>query len=88
MTTYNEKSNSVTTGSPNMFTTANEFSLYIERIVREKRMSHMDAVLEYCKENYLEPEDVASMINKSLKDKIEMDFREMNYLPKQATLDV
>jgi cell division ATPase FtsA len=71
-----------------MFKTANEFSLYIEQAVRDKKFSYMEAVLEYCKENYLEPEDVASLINKSLKDKIEMDFRELNYLPKQATLDV
>lgn len=71
-----------------MFKTANEFSLHIEQIVRDKKMSYMDAVLEYCKENYLEPEDVSSLINKSLKDKIEMDFRDLNYLPKQAQLDV
>ena len=77
-----------TTGSPSMFKTANEFSLHIESVVREKRMNYLDAVLEYCKENYLEPDDVSSLINKSLKDKIEMDFRELNYLPKQATLDV
>ncbi len=48
----------------------------------------MDAVLEYCKQNFLEPEDIASLINKSLKDKIEMDFRDANMLPKQAQLDV
>lgn len=71
-----------------MFATANEFSLYIESVVREKRMSYLDAVLDYCKENYLEPEDVSSLINKPLKDKIEMDFRELNFLPKQAQLDV
>jgi KaiC/GvpD/RAD55 family RecA-like ATPase len=71
-----------------MFKTANEFSLHIEQIVKEKKVNYMDAVLEYCKENYIEPEDVASLINKSLKDKIEMDFRELNYLPKQAQLDV
>ena len=71
-----------------MFKNANEFSLYIEQLVKEKRMSHMDAVLEYCKENFLEPEDVSKLINKSLKDKIEMDFRELNYLPKQAQLDI
>ncbi len=77
-----------TIGSLNMFKTANEFSLYIEQLVREKKMSYMDAVLDYCKENFLEPDDVSSLINKSLKDKIEMDFRELNYLPKQAQLDV
>ena len=71
-----------------MFKSSNEFSLFIEQQARTKRMTHMDAVLEYCKENYLEPEDIASLINKSLKDKIEMDFREANMLPKQATLDV
>ena len=75
-------------GSLKMFKTANEFSLHIEQVVREKKMSYMDAILHYCKENYLEPEDITSLINKSLKDKLEMDFREVNMLPKQATLDV
>jgi hypothetical protein len=71
-----------------MFKTSNEFSLHIEKQARERRMSHMDAVLEYCKENFLEPEDIVKYINKSLKDKIEMDFRDANMLPKQAQLDV
>lgn len=71
-----------------MFKTANEFSLHIEGLVRDKKLSYMDAVLLYCQENYVEPEDIASLINKSLKDKIEMDFRELNYLPKQAQLDI
>jgi cell division ATPase FtsA len=71
-----------------MFKTCNDFSLYIENVVLEKRIGHMDAVLEYCKENYLEPEDISSLINKSLKDKIEMEFRALNYLPKQAQLDI
>jgi hypothetical protein len=71
-----------------MFKSCNEFSLYIENVVVDKKITHMDAVLEYCKENFLEPEDISSLINKSLKDKIEMDFRELNYLPKQAQLDI
>jgi cell division ATPase FtsA len=48
----------------------------------------MDAVLDYCQENSLEPSDISKLINKSLKDKLEMNFRELNYLPKQAQLDV
>ena len=71
-----------------MFKTVNEFSIYIEQRARENRMSHLDAVLEYCKENYLEPDDITSMISKSLKDKLEVDFREANMLPKTAQLDV
>lgn len=71
-----------------IFKSSNEFSLYIERISQEKKMLHMDSVLKYCEENFLEPSDVASLINKSLKDKIELEFRDANMLPKQATLDV
>jgi hypothetical protein len=70
-----------------MFNTANEFSLYIEQIVKEKRLSYMDAVLDYCKENFLEPADITKLINKSLKEKIALDMQELNYLPKTAKLD-
>jgi uncharacterized OsmC-like protein len=36
-----------------------DFSMHIEQIVRDKKISYMDAVLQYCKENFIEPEDVA-----------------------------
>ena len=71
-----------------MFKNAAQFSLFIEQMATEKRMSHMDAVLKYCEENFLEPDEVKSLINKTLKDKIEVDMREANLLPKQASLDV
>ena len=71
-----------------MFEDSKSFSLYIEQIARENKCSHVDAILEYCKENFIDPEEIKSLINKSLKDKIEVDFRELNYLPKQAKLDV
>lgn len=48
----------------------------------------MDAVLFYCKENYVEPDEIKKLINKPLRDKIEIDMREANLLPKQARLDV
>ena len=70
-----------------MFKTATEFSLHIETLANDMRLSHMDAVLHYCAENYLEPDEVAGLISKSLKDKIEMDMRESNLLPKTATLE-
>jgi len=71
-----------------MFRTSNEFSLHIEQIVKEKRMSHMDAVLEYCKENFLEPQDIAKLVNKSLKEKIAINMQDSNLMPKTAKLDI
>lgn len=72
----------------NMFDTSKEFSLYIDSVVKEKRISHMDAVLYYCKENFIDPQDIKKLINKSLKDKIKVNATELNYFPKPATLDL
>ena len=47
------------------------FSLEIENIVKEKKITHMDAVLLYCYKNGIEPDKVSSLITKALKEKIE-----------------
>ena len=74
--------------SGKIFKNTTEFALYIESIVVEKRISHMDAVLLYCEQNFIDPEDISSMINKNLKQKIELNMIEANYLPKKGTLDI
>ena len=71
-----------------VYRTANEFSLHIEKLASEKQMTHMEAVLEFCDNYKLEPSDISSKISKSLKAKIEQDFRDLNYLPKLAQLDI
>lgn len=71
-----------------MFKNSSAFSLHIESIASSKRISHMDAVLQYCQENYIEPDDIKSLVNKTLRDKIENDMIEANMLPRRATLEV
>lgn len=71
-----------------MFKNSTEFSLHIEQLAKDKRLSHMDAVLEYCKNNQIEPEDVSRLIGKSLKEKIERDFMELGFIQRTASLDV
>jgi len=71
-----------------IFKNTNEFAMYIEEIVAEKRISHMEAVLLHCEVNFIDPEDISSMINKNLKQKIELNMIEQNYLPKKGTLDI
>ena len=51
--------------------TSKTFSLQIENIAKEKNISHMEAVLWYCKQEGIEPDTVGSLISKSLKEKIE-----------------
>lgn len=72
-----------------MFEDSATFSKYIEQLVREKKgLTHMEAVLFYCKENFVEPEDIKKLINKSLKEKIEIDMQNDGLLPRNATLDI
>jgi len=46
-----------------------EFSFEIEKIVKEKRTTYMEAILHYCEENDIDPGTVSSLVSKSLKKK-------------------
>ena len=67
-----------------------EFSLNIESIVKEKRISHMDAVVWYCEEIDLDTSQVSSLISKSLKEKIQVEASRFNMLkiPKCGVLPI
>ena len=64
------------------------FSLNIENIVKEKRIAHMEAVLWYCKDQGIEPDTVSNLLTKGLKEKIEANARDLNFLPKRAQLPI
>ena len=64
------------------------FSLKIENIVKEKSITHMEAVFWYCDKEGIEPDTVSSSISKGLKEKIEANARDLNFLPRQAQLPV
>ena len=68
--------------------TSKTFALIIENIVKEKNITHMDAVLWYCQKEEIELEAVGSLVSKGLKEKIEANARELNFLPKQAQLPI
>ena len=68
--------------------TPKTFSLEIENIAKEKQISHMDAILHYCEKNDIEPDSVSRLITQVLKQKIEANARELNFLPKTATLPI
>lgn len=59
------------------------FSLTIDSIVHEKRCSYQEAILIYCDENNLEPEQVATLVTQSLKAKIEVEASALNLIKKE-----
>ena len=68
-----------------MLMNSKKFALIIEGIVKDKRMSYLDAVLEYCKENDIDTASVGPLINKALKEKIKEEAEKLNLVEKSST---
>ena len=68
------------------FLTPTKFSTMIEEMVAEKHLTYMDACLEYCKDNNIEPESLGRLVNKSLKQKIQVEAENLHFLQKSSTL--
>ena len=68
--------------------TPKKFSIAIQKTVRQSGISYMDALVDYCNKNQIEPEQIKPLITKSLKEKVEVDARNLNFLPKVATLPI
>jgi len=66
--------------------TPKRFTTIIEDLVREKRMTHLEAVIHYCEQNQLEAHACTRWMDKTMRDKIQFDAEALNYLPKTSSL--
>lgn len=57
-----------------------KFAFAIDSIVANSEFSYIEAIVEYCKQTGLEIEMAASLINSSLKKRIESDAMDRNML--------
>jgi len=69
------------------FLTKTKFTKLIESTVSELRITYMEAILHLCDKNNIEPEDVKKFISPIIKTKLEAEAMQLNFLPKQNTLD-
>ncbi len=69
------------------FLTKSKFTKMVEQTVIDLKISYMDAILYLCEKNQLEPEDMKKFVSPIIKDKLEAEAMQLNYLPKQNTLD-
>lgn len=70
------------------FLTERSFQEAIENIVVQNRLSHMDAVIHFCKENDLDPEDIASVVSTNLRDKIRQNAMDDGHFKRTAQLPI
>ena len=59
----------------------------IEEAVVQKKLSYMDAILDICEKNDIEPEDVRKFVSPIIRDKLEAEAMSLNLLPKTNSLD-
>ena len=64
--------------------TPNKFALIVENMVKDKKISYIDAILEYCKDNEIDPSNTRSMINETLKEKIAYEAQNLNMLKEKV----
>lgn len=66
------------------FESPNKFSMYIEDLARQKKQTCFETLVQYCTDNHIEPDDIKRMVSNSLKEKIEVEVRKENMLPRQT----
>ena len=69
------------------FLNKSKFTQLIEKTVVELKISYMEAILHLCDKNDLEPEDMKKFVSPIIKDKLQAEAMQLNFLPKQNTLD-
>lgn len=65
-----------------------KFSFIVEKMVKEKRLSYMDAIVWWCEENEFDIEDSAKLLCPLIKEKIKVEAQDLNYLEKTARLPI
>jgi hypothetical protein len=72
--------------SQNNFLSKKKFTKMIESTVKTKGLTYMDAVVYLCNDNNIELEDVKKFISLNIKERIEAEAMNLNFLPKGNTL--
>ena len=62
--------------------------MLIEQLVIDKKCNYMDAIVLYCEKNEMEIESAAKLCNIKIKQQLEVEYSELNLLPKSAKLPI
>ena len=64
-----------------------KFTKLIQNVVIEKKIPYMEAVVLVCENNDIDVADIKKFISTSIKDKIEAEAMDLNFLPKKNSID-
>ena len=69
-----------------LYKNANEFSQYIEQTAVDEGVTCVQSLIDYCDENDFEFEEIAKIVSKPLKEKLQLEFAEMGMLRASPSL--
>ena len=62
-----------------------DINIIIDEIVKNNNITYMEAILKYTENIDGEIEAVAKVLNRSIKDKLEMEAQELHMMKKKST---
>lgn len=71
-----------------MMLTKHKFTRMVEDCVHQKNLSYIDAIVHLCEKNNLEIEDVKKYLSDPVKEKLEAEAMQLNFLPRQQQLPI
>ena len=60
----------------------------IEEIVQAKNMTYIDAIIEYCDENKMEPEVAGKLVGGKLKQNVQEEAEDLHLIKRTARLPI
>ena len=66
----------------------NAFSIQIEMLAAKTGLTHIETITTYCEDIGLEVEVAATLINDSLRMRIDAEAQELRYLPRSSKLPI
>jgi len=62
--------------------------MYIEENVKAKKITYMDAIIDYCDRMDIDIESIGPLVNISLKEKIQLEAEQANLLKPKGHLPI
>jgi len=62
--------------------TKDKFSIIIEELVRDHKITYLDAILHWCEKNHMEVETAAKLVSPLIKQKMMVECEELNMIKK------
>ncbi|NBT09249.1 MAG: hypothetical protein EBS98_10720 [Chitinophagia bacterium] len=74
----------------NSVISVSDFLIEIEKLVTDKRMEYIDAIVYYCEQNNMEIETAARLVkqNQRFQAKVRSEAEDLHYIPKTSKLPI